>query len=110
MRRRYSGAAVQPGTQIGNKVFHRARRRLRAHTLWPSDRVLKVVRVDHTHSPGFVIVSAKDTARRAHEIYVDRGYADGFDREDWLRAEHELTNPPRAERVFPRDARRRVTK
>jgi len=50
--------------------------------------------VDHTFSPAFVIVSDKDIAKRAHEIYVDRGYANGFDREDWLRAEHELKNPP----------------
>ena len=78
------------------------------HTLWTDDSVLKVVAVlDHTHSPGFVIVSAKDIANRAYEIYVDRGYADGFDRQDWLRAEHELKNPPLAERVFPRDAKRR---
>lgn len=63
--------------------------------------------VDHTHYPGFVIVSAKDIARRAHEIYVDRGYVHGFDREDWLRAERELENPPSAERVFPRDAKSR---
>jgi len=41
-----------------------------------------------------VIVSAKDIARRAHEIYVDRGYADGLEREDWLQAERELKNPP----------------
>jgi hypothetical protein len=53
-------------------------------------------------SPAFVIVSAKDIANRAHEIYVDRGYADGFDREDWLRAERELKNPPIPARVFPR--------
>jgi hypothetical protein len=38
--------------------------------------------VDHTDSPAFVIVSAKDIANRAYEIYVDRGYADGFDRDD----------------------------
>jgi hypothetical protein len=63
--------------------------------------------VDHTHSPAFVIVSAKDIAHRAHEIYVDRGCADGFDREDWLKAETELKNPPSDERVFPRDAKRR---
>ena len=63
--------------------------------------------VDRTHSPAFVIVSAKDIAKRAHEMYVDRDYADGFNREDWLRAEYELKNPPLAERVFPRDARRR---
>ena len=35
--------------------------------------------VDRTFSPAFVIVSAKDIAKRAHEMYVDRGYADGFD-------------------------------
>lgn len=63
--------------------------------------------VEHTHSPAFVIVSSKDIAHRAHEIYVDRGYAHGFDREDWLQAERELKNPPSAERVFPRDAKRR---
>ena len=45
--------------------------------------------VDHTHSPAFVLVSAKDIANRAHAIYVGRGYADGFDREDWLQAERE---------------------
>jgi Protein of unknown function (DUF2934) len=78
------------------------------HTLWTGDCVLKgVAMVDHTHSPGFVIVSAKDIANRAYEIYMDRGYADGFDRQVWLRAEHELKNPPLAERVFPRDAKRR---
>ena len=63
--------------------------------------------VDHRHSPAFVIVSAKDIAHRAHQIYVDRGYADGFDRQDWLQAERELKNPPSAERVFPRDAKNR---
>ena len=47
------------------------------------DGVPQEVRVmlDHTHSPEFVIVSAKDIAERAHEIYVERGYADGFDRD-----------------------------
>jgi hypothetical protein len=63
--------------------------------------------VDHTHAPAFVIVSAKDIAHRAHEIYVERGCADGSDREDWLRAEYELKNPVSTERVFPRDAKRR---
>jgi Protein of unknown function (DUF2934) len=43
--------------------------------------------VERTFAPAFVIVSDKDIAERAHEIYVGRGYADGFDREDWLRAE-----------------------
>ena len=44
-------------------------------------------------APAFVIVSASDIARRAYEIYVERGRADGFDREDWLRAERELKAP-----------------
>jgi hypothetical protein len=63
--------------------------------------------VRETFSPAFVIVSAKDIAQRAYEIYLARGHVNGFDREDWLRAEHELKNPPSAERVFPRDATRR---
>ena len=40
--------------------------------------------------PAFIIVSPKDIAARAYEIYLDRGASDGFDREDWLRAEQEL--------------------
>jgi Protein of unknown function (DUF2934) len=76
--------------------------------LWSDDYVPEVlVVVDHTFSPAFVIVSANDIAARAYEIYVDRGHADGFDREDWLRAERELTSPPITERVFPRSATRR---
>jgi hypothetical protein len=63
--------------------------------------------VRDTSSPRFVIVSTKDIAQRAHEIYVARGHVNGFDREDWLRAERELKNPPSTERVFPRDATRR---
>jgi len=62
--------------------------------------------IDHTHSPAFVIVSARDIANRAHEIYVARGRADGFDRDDWLRAEHELKNPQGAGTIFPREAAR----
>jgi Protein of unknown function (DUF2934) len=62
--------------------------------------------VRETFSPAFVIVSAKDIAQRAYEIYLARGCVNGFHREDWLRAERELKNPPSAERVFPRDATR----
>ena len=62
--------------------------------------------VDHTVSPAFVIVSDKDIAKRAYEIYVNRGYAHGSDREDWLRAEQELKNPAIAEQVFLREATR----
>jgi DUF2934 family protein len=62
-----------------------------------------VVTVVDLTSPAFVIVSDEDIAKRAHEIYVERGYAHGFDREDWLRAKHDLKNPPSAERAFPRE-------
>ena len=40
--------------------------------------------------PAFIIVSPKDIAARAYEMYLDRGASEGFDREDWLRAEQEL--------------------
>ena len=51
-------------------------------------------------SPEFVIVSDKVIAERADEIYVERGCADGFDREDWLRAERELKSPAIASECF----------
>jgi hypothetical protein len=34
--------------------------------------------------------SQAEIARRAHEIYLARGGAHGFDLEDWLQAEREL--------------------
>jgi Protein of unknown function (DUF2934) len=40
--------------------------------------------------PAFIILSPKDIAARAYQIYLDRGAADGFDRDDWVRAEQEL--------------------
>jgi hypothetical protein len=43
-----------------------------------------------TGSPAFIILSAADVAERAYQLYLERGRVDGFDREDWLRAEHEL--------------------
>jgi hypothetical protein len=73
----------------------------------PQDQRGMIAMIDHTHSPAFVIVSAADIARRAYEMYVERGRAPGFDRDDWLRAERELKNPASSERVFPRDSRRR---
>jgi hypothetical protein len=44
----------------------------------------------HKDLPAFIIVSPADIAARAYGIYLDRGAADGFDREDWVRAEQEL--------------------
>ena len=46
-----------------------------------------------TGSPAFIILSAADVAKRAYQLYLERGRVDGFDREDWLRAEHELKVP-----------------
>ncbi len=34
--------------------------------------------------------SEPDVARRAYELYVDRGREDGHDVDDWLQAEREL--------------------
>jgi DUF2934 family protein len=44
-------------------------------------------------SPAFIIPSVADIAKGAYQIYLERGRVDGFDREDWLRAEHELKAP-----------------
>jgi Protein of unknown function (DUF2934) len=40
--------------------------------------------------PAFIVLSRKDIAARAYEMYQTRGASDGFDRDDWLRAEQEL--------------------
>lgn len=50
--------------------------------------------VRETSSPAFLVVSARDIAERAYEIYSARGRIDGFDRDDWLRAERELRTAP----------------
>ena len=41
-----------------------------------------------------------DVARRAHELYVQRGGEHGHDVEDWLRAEKDLRNPLRQPTKF----------
>jgi DUF2934 family protein len=38
--------------------------------------------------------SAEEIARRAHELYLQRGGEHGKDVEDWVRAEKELTDEP----------------
>ena len=38
--------------------------------------------------------SKEEIARRAHELYVERGRQDGRDLEDWVRAEKELSQDP----------------
>ena len=39
------------------------------------------------------LVDAEAIARRAYELYEQRGRTDGSDLEDWLRAEAELLRP-----------------
>ena len=41
--------------------------------------------------------SGNEIARRAHELYLQRGGAHGKDVEDWVRAEKELSDGPVAE-------------
>jgi hypothetical protein len=38
--------------------------------------------------------SGEETARRAHELYLQRGGEHGKDVEDWVRAEKELGDEP----------------
>lgn len=38
-------------------------------------------------------------AKRAYEIYLERGYASGDPMQDWLRAEQELSAPARKSRT-----------
>ena len=35
--------------------------------------------------------TSEETELRAYQIYVERGCADGHDLDDWLQAEHELS-------------------
>jgi Protein of unknown function (DUF2934) len=44
--------------------------------------------VEHTE------VSREAIARRAHELYVERGYKNGNEVEDWLTAEKEFNGNP----------------
>ncbi len=41
----------------------------------------------------------EEVRRRAYELFEQRGYAEGWEREDWLRAEQELMWPPLSEVV-----------
>jgi Protein of unknown function (DUF2934) len=44
----------------------------------------------HRSFPAFIVLSPKDIAVRAYEMYLERGASDGFDSDDWFRAEREL--------------------
>jgi Protein of unknown function (DUF2934) len=44
----------------------------------------------HTSLPAFIVLSPDDITIRAYQLYLERGQADGFANDDWLRAEQEL--------------------
>jgi Protein of unknown function (DUF2934) len=56
------------------------------------DNVVEVPQTDVSHSAPEVTRDA--IARRAYEIYMGRGGADGHDLDDWLQAERELQGEP----------------
>ena len=43
-----------------------------------------------TPNQAFVEVTDRDVACRAFELYCERGWQDGHDVDDWLKAEREL--------------------
>jgi len=49
--------------------------------------------IKNTEPPELIMVSVDDISKRAYEMYLGRGRRDGFDREDWRRAESELKAP-----------------
>jgi hypothetical protein len=61
--------------------------------------------VRNTALPASTTVSVQDIAKPAYEMYLERGCADGFDREDWLRAERELRAPSHDSYGAPGDGR-----
>ena len=54
--------------------------------------------------PGRKKPSREEIARRAHELYLQRGGEHGKDLEDWLKAEKELSDEPVAQAVKTRAA------
>jgi len=40
--------------------------------------------------PAFIVLSRREIAARAYEIYLKRAANEGSDRDDWFRAEREL--------------------
>jgi hypothetical protein len=44
----------------------------------------------HRNLLALIVLSPKDIAARAYELYLQRGASDGFDRDDWFRAQQEL--------------------
>jgi DUF2934 family protein len=60
--------------------------------------------------PAFIIVSADQIAERAYGLYQARGYADGFDREDWFCAERELKSQGSGTATVSRRSSKRAAK
>lgn len=52
----------------------------------------------------------EEVARRAHEIYVERGGGDGHDLEDWCRAEREVAARLERERSSGSERQRETVK
>ena len=72
---------------------------------WRNDSEYEVIgMLRENESPAFIIVSRNAIAERAYSLYCARGYQDGFDRDDWLRAERELKAPPVARPSSTRSA------
>jgi hypothetical protein len=49
-------------------------------------------RPDRRSTDRSTIVATEDIARRAYELFLERGGEHGRDLDDWLRAERELVN------------------
>ncbi|HEY3044481.1 MAG TPA: DUF2934 domain-containing protein [Vicinamibacterales bacterium] len=49
-------------------------------------------RPDRRSTDRLTIVATEDIARRAYELFLERGGEHGGDLDDWLRAERELVN------------------
>ena len=61
------------------------------------DNVLTMPSVESPIAPAFAPeVGEGDIARRAFELYCDRGRQDGHDVDDWLNAERELREATRS--------------
>jgi len=57
----------------------------------PTKNVLAMRRPASSSESESAIPSSTDIARRAFEIYCERGCRDGYDMQDWLQAERELS-------------------
>jgi Protein of unknown function (DUF2934) len=61
-----------------------------------TDNVLSMPSVESPTAATIGRVTENDIARRAFELYCDRGRQDGHDIDDWLTAERELRDMSRS--------------